>query len=252
MGRLTGQVAIVTGAAQGIGAAYAKALAAEGARVMVADLLDGQTVVEIIRQQGGEALARKTDVTDERAVRALVTDTVAAFGQLDILVNNAAMFASITPKPFDQISAAEWDKVMAVNVRGSFHCAAAAIPEMRKQHYGKIINIASGTVFKGMPNLLHYVTSKGAILAFTRALAREVGADGICVNTLAPGLTASEGIVDQEKHWSAVRDIVVGSRAIKRDETPDDLIGALIFLASHDSDFMTGQCLVVDGGSVTH
>lgn len=251
MARLEGEVAIVTGAAQGIGAAYAKGLAAEGAKVVVADILDGTTVANVIRQQGGEALVCRTDVTDDRAVRAMVSDTLEAFGRIDVLVNNAAMFTALHPKPFDEIGLAEWDKVMQVNVRGSFQCIAAVVPEMRKRGYGKIVNIASGTVFKGIPLMLHYVTSKGAVLAMTRALARELGNDGIRVNTLAPGLTASEGLVGSQ-HWNTMREANVKSRSLKRDEQPDDLVGALVFLASHDSDFMTGQCIVVDGGSVTH
>lgn len=251
MARLEGQVAIVTGAAQGIGAAYAKGLAAEGAKVVVADILDGTTVANVIRQQGGEALVCCTDVTNDAAVRAMVSDTLKTFGCVDILVNNAALFTALQPKPFDQIGLTEWDKVMQVNVRGSFQCITAVVPEMRKQGYGKIINIASGTVFKGIPLMLHYVTSKGAILAMTRALARELGDDGIRINTLAPGLTASEGLLGSQ-HWNEMREANVRSRSIKRDEQPEDLVGALVFLASHDSDFMTGQCIVVDGGSTTH
>jgi NAD(P)-dependent dehydrogenase (short-subunit alcohol dehydrogenase family) len=251
MGRLVGQVAIVTGAAQGIGATYAKALAAEGAKVTLADILDTAPVAETIRRNGGDVLPLQGDVTSEPAVKAMVAETLRAFGRIDILVNNAAIFAQLSPKPFEEIPLAEWDKVMLVNVRGSFQCAAAVLPQMRKQRSGKIINIASGTVFRGIPNMAHYVTSKGAVIAMTRALAREVGNDGICVNTLAPGLTASEGLVGT-RHWNEMRDIIINARSLKRDERPEDLIGALIFLASSDSDFMTGQCLVVDGGLVAH
>ena len=251
MGRLAGKVAIVTGGARGLGATYAKALAAEGAKVAVADILDGATVAADIRQNSGEALSLKTDVTDEAAVQAMVTETLKAFGRIDILVNNAAVFAALEPKPFEEIPLAEWDRVMLVNVRGSFQCAAAVLPQMREQRSGKIINISSGTVFRGIPMMAHYVTSKGAILAMTRALAREVGGHGICVNTLAPGLTASEGLVGT-RHWNEMRDIIINARSLKRDAQPEDLIGALLFLASQDSDFMTGQCLVVDGGLIAH
>jgi NAD(P)-dependent dehydrogenase (short-subunit alcohol dehydrogenase family) len=251
MGRLAGQVAIVTGGAQGLGATYAKALATEGAKVTIADILDGSALVADLQKSGAGALFLKADVTDESAVGAMVAETLNAFGRIDILVNNAAVFATLEPKPFEQIPLAEWDRVMLVNVRGSFQCAAAVLPQMRKQQSGKIINISSGTVFRGIPKMAHYVTSKGAILAMTRALAREVGADGICVNTLAPGLTASEGIVGTQ-HWNEMREIILNARSLKRDEQPEDLIGALIFLASRDSDFMTGQCLVVDGGLIAH
>jgi len=251
MGRLAGKVAIVTGGAQGLGAHYAKALASEGAKVTVADILDAAPVAEGIRRNGGEALSLQADVTNDDAVRSMVAETLRAFGRIDILVNNAAVYAALEPKPFEDIPLAEWDKVMLVNVRGSFQCAAAVLPQMRKQRSGKIINISSGTVFRGVPHMAHYITSKGAILVMTRALAREVGGDGICVNTLAPGLTASESIVGT-RHWNEMRDIIINARSLKRDAQPEDLTGALIFLASGDSDFMTGQCLVVDGGLIAH
>ena len=251
MGRLAGKIAIVTGGAQGLGATYAKALAAEGAKVTIADILDGAAVAEDIRQNDGEALSLKTDVTDEAAVQAMAAETLQAFGRIDILVNNAAVYATLEPKPFEEIPLAEWDRVMLVNVRGTFQCAVAVLPQMRKQRSGKIINISSGTVFRGIPHMAHYITSKGAILVMTRALAREVGVHGICVNTLAPGLTAREGII-VTRHWNGMRDIIINARSLKRDAQPEDLTGALIFLASPDSDFMTGQCLVVDGGLIAH
>ena len=253
MGRLEGRAAIVTGAAQGIGAVFAKALAAEGANVAVADIQDRQSVADEIEStfKGVRAFAQITDVSDEVSVNELAAKTVEAFGKVDILVPNAAVFASMTPGRFEDISPADWDALMAVNVKGPWLCAKAVVPHMRARKYGKIVNIASGTLFKGVPWMLHYVSSKGAILAMTRALSREVGDDGICVNSIAPGLTMSEGVRAKEEHL-AYRDAVVGSRAFKRDETPEDLIGALIFLSSSDSDFMTGQCLVVDGGSINH
>ena len=249
MGRLAGKVAIVTGGARGLGATYAKALVAEGAKVTIADILDGSALAAGIGTT--EALFVPADITDPAAVQHMVAETLKAFGRIDILVNNAAVFAGLEPKPFEDIPLAEWDRVMLVNVRGSFQCAAAVLPQMRKQHAGKIINISSGTVFRGIPHMAHYVTSKGAILAMTRALAREFGGDGICVNTLAPGLTATEGLVGT-RHWNEMRQIIINARSLKRDEQPEDLIGALLFLASSDSDFMTGQCLVVDGGLIAH
>lgn len=253
MGRLDGRVAIITGAAQGIGAAYAKALAGEGARVALSDIQDASTAAKDIEDsfQGAETLVLKTDVSDEASTEAMVADTVARFGKLDILISNAAMFASISHKPFFEIPVAEWDQMMAVNVRGPWLCAKAAVPEMRKNGYGKIVNIASGTLFKGVPDILHYVTSKGAVLAMTRSMSREVGGDGICVNTLAPGLTMSEGVLGSEEFMSG-RDANLASRALKRYQEPEDLTGAMLFLVSSDSDFMTGQCMVVDGGSVNN
>jgi len=250
--RLSGRVAIVTGAAQGIGARYAAALAAAGAAVVCGDVVDAAGVVQRIREAGGRALALHADVTSAASMQALVTATVEAFGRIDILVNNAGLFANLAMKPFDQIDAAEWDRVMAVNVRGPFECAKAVVPQMRRQGYGKIVNIGSGTVFKGAPMLLHYVSSKGAVTAMTRALARELGDAGIRVNTLSPGLTASENTLANPAWQGAVSANNIASRAIKREVTPEDLCGTLVYLASADSDFVTGQVIVVDGGSVMH
>jgi NAD(P)-dependent dehydrogenase (short-subunit alcohol dehydrogenase family) len=250
--RVKDRIAIVTGAAQGIGAIYAKALAAEGATVVVSDILDGTSVVEAIEAAGGQALYVKADVSDEASVQALVDRTVETFGRIDILVSNAAVYASLKMKPFTEIDVAEWDKVMAVNVRGAFLCAKSVAPVMKANGYGRIVNIASGTVFKGTPNFLHYVTSKGAIVAMTRALARELGEHGICVNTLAPGLVLSEQVLANKEMREALTAPVLASRAIKRDQHSEDLIGPLLFLTSDDCAFMTGQAVVVDGGSVTH
>ena len=251
-GRLDARVAIVTGAAQGIGAHYAHALAAEGAAVTVADVLDGEAVVRSIVDKGGKALALRCDVTDSASVQGMVAATVEQFGRLDILVNNAALFGTISRKPFEEIESAEWDRMMAVNVRGVFECVKAAAPLMRGQKYGKIVNIASGTVFKGTPLLLHYVTSKGAIVAMSRSLARELGDDGIRVNTLAPGLVMSENVLSNPAWQGAAAQNTVNSRAIKREAVPEDMCGTLVYLCSSDSDFVTGQVLVVDGGALMH
>lgn len=251
-GRLDGRVAIVTGAAQGIGAQYAEALAAEGAAVVLGDILDAAPVAQAIVAAGGNARAMHLDVTDPASVKHMVAEAVGQFGSLDILVNNAAVFATLALKPFEEIDSAEWDKVMAVNVRGVFECCKAAAPEMRRRKYGKIINIASGTVFKGTPLFLHYVTSKGAIVAMTRCLARELGDDGIRVNTLAPGLVITEAVRAHPDWKDTILQHNVAIRAIKRDAIPQDMCGTLIYLCSPESDFVTGQLLVVDGGSVMH
>ena len=249
MARLDRRVAIITGAGRGIGAVYAKALAAEGARITVADIIDTANTVNVVKQAGGEAIGVHCDVTRPEEVRAMVVETIEAFGKVDILVTNAALFADLEFKPFMEIDEAEWDRVMQVNLRGVFTCVKAVVPEMQRNGYGKIVNISSGTVFKGTPMMLHYVSSKGAVVAFTRALAREVGDAGIQVNALAPGLTMSEEVAGKQQ-WAAIKDANAATRAIKRDETPEDLIGTMLFLCSSDSDFVTGQTLVCDGGSV--
>jgi len=252
MGRLDGRAIIVTGAAQGIGAAYAKAMADEGAKLCLCDLTAPETTAAVIKQAGGTAIAMACDVTDPAAVAGMVKATDAAFGGVHVLVNNAAMFGNLHRKKLEQIDSAEWDKVMAVNVRGSFECIRAVTPVMRRQKYGKIINIASGTVFKGTPMLLHYVTSKGAVIALTRAVARECGDDGIRCNCIAPGLTMSEAVRGSDDWPEQIVAANNASRCLKREEEPQDLTGAVVFLASADSDFMTGQTMVVDGGSVMH
>jgi NAD(P)-dependent dehydrogenase (short-subunit alcohol dehydrogenase family) len=247
---LKNKVAIVTGAARGIGAEFAHALASAGARVVAADVLDGSAVVARIGAAGGEAIYCRADVTSAASVAALVADTLARFGTIDVLVNNAGIFADLAKKPFTEIDDAEWDRVMAVNVRGSFACAKAVAPVMIAKGRGKIVNIASGTVFKGFSGALHYVASKGAVVAMTRCLARELGAHDICVNAIAPGLTMSEAVVDNPEWGGAAGDATVASRALKRAQQPADVVGTLLYLASDASDFVTGQTIVVDGGSV--
>ena len=250
--RLAERVAIVTGAAQGIGAEYAKALAANGATVLCADITSVAETVSEIKELKGQAEGALVDVSSRQSAEEMARSCVSLFGRIDILVNNAGIFTSLSLKPFFEISSDEWDKVMAVNVKGSFECARAVLPAMKKQNYGKIINIASGTVFKGVPMLLHYVSSKGAVVAMTRAMARELGPYGIRVNTLAPGLTSSENLLSNPAWAGDVSKNNIASRAIAREMHPGDLCGTLVYLASTESDFVTGQALVVDGGSVMH
>jgi NAD(P)-dependent dehydrogenase (short-subunit alcohol dehydrogenase family) len=253
MARLASRTAIVTGGAKGIGRHYSKALAGEGARVMIADIADGADLAQELdsRHGQGTALSSVTDVSDESQVKDLIARTIDSFGKIDILVNNAAMYVALHEQPFTEIDVALWDRVMAVNVRGSFLMIKHASRHMMKQRYGKIINIGSGTTFRGIPKMAHYVTSKGAVVAMTRTLSRELGEHGICINTLAPGFTLSETVVaDNPEHVNTSRAGAIQRRALKRDMHPPDLLGALIFLASSDSDFYTGQILAVDGGAV--
>ena len=252
MGRLTGRTAIVTGGAKGIGRHYAQALAAEGAEVMIADIVDGSDVAEeIARKHGRNATTSMTfDVSDEAQVKSLVAATLERFGKIDVLVNNAALFAPLVHRKATEIDVETWDKVMAVNVRGPFLMVKHVAPHMIARRYGKIINIGSGTVYKGLPGLLHYTTSKGAIATFTRTLSRELGEHGICVNTLSPGFTLSDSVIETGTHSAEQQTRSMASRAMRREETPEDLVGTVVFLASPDSDFITGQTIAVDGGSV--
>jgi NAD(P)-dependent dehydrogenase (short-subunit alcohol dehydrogenase family) len=248
--RLADKVVIVTGGSIGIGHAYSLGLAAEGARVVVADIADPQPTVKEIEARGGQALGASCDVSREEDTLDLATKTLQRFGRIDVLVNNAALYGTLRRRPFMEIPLEEWDRVMAVNLRGLFLCARAVFPAMKAQGKGKIINIASSTFFKGVPNYIHYTTSKGGVVGFTRSLARELGDVGIRVNAIAPGFTLSgenEKNMPEEGKQANIR-----LRMLKRAQVPDDLVGTLVFLASDDSDFITGQTIAVDGGSVVH
>jgi len=244
--RLEGRVAIVTGGSRNIGAVYSKHLAAEGARVAIADVLDGSEVVKEIETAKGQAIALKVDVSKEEDTIRMAEETVKRFGRIDILVNNAAIFLSIKRRPFYDLSAEEWDQLSSVNIKGPFLCAKSVFPQMKKQNSGKIINISSTTALAGTPLFLHYVTSKAALIGMTRAMAREVGKFGICVNAIAPGLVEHEGQTVPKEFT----EFQLKARSFKRLQTPDDLVGTLVYLSSSDSDFVTGQTLVVDGGSI--
>jgi len=246
--RLTGKVAIVTGAANGLGRRYAQALAAEGAAVVACDIADAAPLVAELTAGGARAIATRCDVADPAQIAATVATAEATFGAIHILVNNAAIIGAAS-RPLEAITTAEWDRLMAVNARGPFEFVKAVLPVMRRQGYGKVINVSSGMAFKGSPYLLDYVTSKGAVIAMTRAMARELGADGIGVNCIAPGLVLTEGAKRVSAHAAQ---LAIDTRSFKREQTPDDLLGALLFFASAESDFITGQTVVVDGGSAMH
>jgi NAD(P)-dependent dehydrogenase (short-subunit alcohol dehydrogenase family) len=244
--RLSGKVAIVTGAGSGIGKALATRLAKDGAAVVIADLSNHNVAAaEIAKATGAKTLGLKVDVSVESDAGRMAAETVRAFGRIDILVNNAAIFSALELRPFERIDADEWRKVMEVNTLGVFLCCRACVPHMRAAGGGRIINLASGAPLKGVPLFLHYIASKGAVIAMTRGLARELG---ITVNALAPGFTLSEGVMKHPAHLKQ-GEITKLTRAIQRDEKPEDLVGAVSFLASDDAAFMTGQTMVVDGGS---
>ncbi len=251
--RLKGKTAIITGGAEGIGKAYASGYVKEGARVVIADI--NETAAKALEQEiqsvGLEAMALKTDVSSVADVNNMVEQTLARFGKIDILLNNAGKFQRNPAVRMNvwEMDPGEWDKVIAVNLTGVFLCCRAVIPHMIKQKSGKIINVASSLAFFGTTEFSHYVASKGGVVGFTRAICREVGQYNINVNTLCPGYTLSG---DPATTGAAAKLLEVNSRALKRAEYPQDLVGTAVYLASADSDFMTGQALVVDGGNVMH
>jgi NAD(P)-dependent dehydrogenase (short-subunit alcohol dehydrogenase family) len=242
--RLADRVAIVTGGAQGIGRAIAQRLHAEGATVVIADLQGHEEAAAEL-----DGLGVRVDVSQEADVAALAAGVLERYGRIDALVNNAGIYSSLVPKPFEEIDVDEWRKVYDVNVLGMFLATRAVVPAMRAAGYGRIVNIASGTPYKGVPFLLHYVTSKGAVVAMTRALAKEVGADGILVNTVSPGFTMSDGVLANPVQVEKLQQVSLQGRVIQRDQFPDDIVGAVAFFCSPDADFITGQSLVVDGGA---
>ena len=250
-GALQDRVAVVTGAARGIGRRVAERYAAEGARVVVADILiqEGAAVAASINDRGGTALAIPTDVSDGASVEELSAEVRSRFGPVTVLVNNAAVVSDLRRGPFDEIPEAEWDRVMDVNLKGMWLMAKAVVGDMRSAGYGKMINVSSDLVLSGVPGLLHYVSSKGGVWAFTRALAHELGADGIRVNAVAPGFTETKAALAIGGDASARS---IARRAIPRAEVPEDLTGTMLYLASADSDFVTGQLLAVNGGYVLH
>ena len=248
MGTLDDKVAIVTGGAQGIGHAIATGLAAEGARIVVADLHHAEEAAAGFP----DGVGLTVDVADETAAQRMVDDTLDRCGSLDILVNNAGLYASLAMRPFTEIPLDEWRRVMDVNVASMFLTCRAAVPVMRDRGGGSIVNISSGTPFRGVPFLLHYVTSKGAIVAFTRALAKELGKDGVRVNCVAPGFTMSEGVKEHPEVIEKLRDVSVASRTIQRDQEPEDVVGAAVYLAGPTASFVTGQTIVIDGGQFFH
>ncbi len=246
---VAGRVVMITGAGQGIGRAYALEFARAGALVGIAEInaVKGQAVAAEIAAEGGRAIAVQTDVGSPDSVRAAVAKIEAALGRIDVLINNAAIFTPLGRCAFDEIPVDEWERVMRVNITGSWLCASAVAAGMRRAGWGRIINISSSTVPLGLPMFMHYVTSKAAVIGLTRTMATELGPHGVTVNCILPGLTETE--VDNPGRSDTIRNKVLDLQCVKRLEVPEDLVGALLFLASPASDFITGQSLAVDGGS---
>jgi 3-oxoacyl-[acyl-carrier protein] reductase len=250
--RLKDKVVIITGAGQGIGAVFARMLAEEGAKVVIAEINEeqAQAVARDVRAKGYETLVIRTDVSDEESTKALARNVSERYGHIDVLINNAAVFSTIKMKPVEEISVEEWEHLMKVNLRGVFLCSKAVIPYMKAQKKGKIINISSATVFMGKPYYIHYVTSKAGVIGFTRALARELGEENINVNCLTPGYTKTE--IPRETTTPQQTEAIINHQCIKRLGVPEDLVGAMVFLASDESNFMSGQTVNVDGGDNFH
>jgi NAD(P)-dependent dehydrogenase (short-subunit alcohol dehydrogenase family) len=256
--RLANKRVIITGAGQGIGVVYARALAAAGASLAICDLKDPVRTRDELSSSGTRVLSGSVDITDAAAVSEFVARSDKELGPTDVLVNNAALFGTLTKRSFLEIPAEEWDHVMSVNTRGVVEFVKAVVPGMKRNAGGKIVNIASTTVYQGTPFMMHYVASKGAVIAMTRVMARELGQYGITVNCISPGLIMNEAdskSVDQTTYAAQTFDPetlarVMGARSLKRQQYSRDLTGPLLFLATSDSDFMTGQTIIVDGGAI--
>lgn len=250
--RCSGKVAIVTGGAMGIGRAVAEGLLAEGANVVIADRAGAAEAAEALDNAGNAVLGVACDVSSREDTEAMAGAALEAFGRIDVLVNNAGIYSSLKTGPFEELDIEEWRRILDVNVIGQAMAARAVVPAMRRQGGGSVVNFSSGTPFKGVPFLLHYVASKGAVNAMTKALAKELGGAGIRVNAVAPGFTLSDGVLANSHQMETLRDISRQARVLQRDQHPADIVGAVVFFASGESDFVTGQTLVVDGGAYFH
>lgn len=250
--RLAGKACVVTGAAQGLGRELALGLASEGAAVACVDVQSAanEETASLVERAGGRVVAITADVTDLESTEAMAREAAAKLGGIDGLVNNAAIYSGLRLRPLAEIPVDEWDRLMAVNVRGVWLASRAVIPYMRQRGKGKIVNIASGAVLHGMPFLAHYVASKGAVIALTRAMARELGRENICACSVAPGLTMTQASIDLFSDEAIAQN--VRGRCIQRAETPADVVGAVKFLLSDEADFVTGQMLVVNGGQTLY
>jgi NAD(P)-dependent dehydrogenase (short-subunit alcohol dehydrogenase family) len=240
---------IVTGAATGIGQAFALGCAAQGANVVVADMNAADETVALIEAAGGQALAQRVDVSDDASVRAMASAALRRFGRIDGLINNAAYFREVKLTPFEELDSAQWDRIFAVNVKGVWQCCKAVMPAMRERKSGSIVNIASVVAVAGQPGYLHYVGSKGAVLSMTKGLAKECGASGVRVNVIAPGFVITDATKNRPIEW---QQSFLKARAISREQKPDDLVGTALYLLSDLAAFVSGQTIVVDGGHIMY
>jgi len=248
-GSLQGKVAIVTGGAGGNGRAYSLGFAAEGYAVVTADIEDAQPVVDEICADGGRAVALRVDVSNQASTQDLARGTVEAFGRVDLLVHNAALYLNLTQRPSEEIPPAEWDRAFAVNVRGPWLCAAAVFPFMSEQGSGRIINVSSTTVWDGTTGFLHYVATKAAMIGFSRALAREVGPSGVTVNTVTPDYTPHNREF-VERQAPDLDDLITSRRCFKRTQRPEDMVGVVVFLSGPGARYLTGQNFLANGGGI--
>ena len=240
---------IVTGAATGIGQAFAVGAAAQGANVVVADMNAADETVALVEAAGGQALALRVDVADDASVRAMADAALRRFGRIDGLINNAAYFREVKLTPFEELDAAQWDRVFAVNVKGVWQCCKAVLPAMRERKSGAIVNISSVVAVAGQPGYLHYVASKGAVLSLTKGLAKECGPHGVRVNVIAPGFVITDATKNRPVEW---QQSFLKARAISREQRPEDLVGTALYLLSDLAGFVTGQTIVVDGGHIMY
>jgi len=248
-----GRVVIITGGGRGIGRVYCEAFARAGMRVVLADVYaeEAERVAANIRAEGGEAFAVRTDISRAEEAQAMADTAAREFGAIDALVNNASLMSSLPRRPWREIPLEEWDRVMAVDLRGLFLCCRAVYPHLKRRGKGKIVNISSGRVLEGTPNRLHYTTAKAGVIGFTRALARELGPENINVNVVLPGLTLSDTQMASSQPGYITADYDK-QRALGRAQYPEDLVGTVLYLLSDASDFVTGQSFNVDGGKVMH
>ncbi len=250
---VAGRVVIVTGGGRGIGRVYSESFAQAGMKVLLADIYpdEAEKVAQGIRENGGEAVAMRVDISSQKDTEAMAAAAVREFGGLDAIVNNASMMSALPRRSWAEIPLEEWERVMAVDLRGLFLCCRAVVPHMRKKKAGRIINVSSGRVLEGTPNRLHYTTAKAGVIGFTRALARELGADKINVNVVLPGLTLSDTQIASSKPGYITADYDK-QRALGRAQYPEDLVGTVLYLLSDASAFVTGQSFNIDGGKVMH